>query len=220
MTNTQRDIRIAIADDHPIIRHAVSNALSAIPGFSVGATATSGTELLDALAHGNWNLIVTDFSMHDTQCDHDGLKLIARLRRQHPGVPIIVFTMLTNNEVLHRVAQTGVAGIVDKCEGIGEFQLAALEIVRHGREYRSSGVRARLQHDPVGAQPGGVTPRLSKKELEIIRAFAAGTSLTDIARQVNRSMSTVATQKGAAMKKLNVRTNVELVKYARDSGLV
>jgi two-component system capsular synthesis response regulator RcsB len=220
MTNSNRATRVAIADDHPIIRHALGNALTAIPGFSVEAVATSGTELLEALAHGDWDLVVTDFSMHDAQSDHDGLKLITRLRRQHPGVPIIVFTMLTNDDILHRVAQTGVAGILDKCEGIGEFQQAALEIVRHGRAYRSSGVRIRLQQGVVAAQPGGVAPRLSTKELEIIRAFATGATLTDIARQVNRSMSTVATQKGAAMKKLNVRTNAELVKYARDSGLV
>lgn len=220
MTNSTCDTMIAIADDHPIIRHAVRHSLNCIPGFIVGASAGSGTELLHALSNGEWNLIVTDFSMHGTQSEHDGLPLITQLRQQHPHVPIIVFTMLTNDDILLRLSKAGVAGIVDKSEGIGEFQHAAQEIIRHGRPYCSRGVHARLRRESAVVDQDSRLPLLSKKELDVIRAFAAGASLTDIARQANRSMSTVATQKGAAMKKLNVSTNAELVKYARDSGLV
>jgi two-component system capsular synthesis response regulator RcsB len=61
---------------------------------------------------------------------------------------------------------------------------------------------------------------LTKKELEVVRHFALGASLTEIARKVNRSISTVATQKSAAMKKLRLRTNAELVLYAQENGLV
>jgi two-component system, NarL family, captular synthesis response regulator RcsB len=211
-------IRIAIADDHPVIRHAVSNALNTMPGFTIGAAVKSGTELLDALTTGTWDLIVTDLSMQGVNGEHDGLKLIGTLQRLHPGVPVIVFTMLTNDDILHRLSKTGVAGIVDKREGIGEFQTAVLEIIHHGRRQQSGGTESGVELPAPDA--GGNLRRLTKKELEIIRAFAAGASLTDIARQVNRSVSTVATQKGAAMKKLNMRTNADLVRYARESGLV
>ncbi|MBP0594350.1 response regulator transcription factor [Paraburkholderia sp. LEh10] len=216
--NATCDVRIAIADDHPVIRHAVANALGTLPGFAVVTAARSGHELLNTLGEGAWDLIITDLSMDSTQSETDGLNLIARLRRHHPSVPILVFTMLNNDDVLYRLSRAGVAGIVDKCEGVEEFQTAAQEIMRNHRPYYSERIRNRLGHSARdGSEPH--KPGLTKKELEVVRQFVAGIALTDIARQLHRSISTVATQKTTAMKKLRLRTNAELVKYAQDNGL-
>ncbi|MEX3936824.1 response regulator [Paraburkholderia phymatum] len=217
--NATREFRIAIADDHPVIRHAVINALSSLPGFTVDAAVKSGVELLETLSSGQWDLIVTDFSMDSTQRDTDGLALIARLRRQCPRIPIVVFTMLNNDDTLIRLSRSGVSGIVDKTEGIAEFQAAVHEVASHRRPYFSQKIRARLLRRVGGDALQSGKPMLTKKELEVIRHFAAGASLTDIARQVNRSISTVATQKSTAMKKLRLETNADLVKYAHEHGL-
>lgn len=217
--NATRELRIAIADDHPVIRHAVISALSNFPGFTVDAAVKSGLELLDSLSHGRWDLIVTDFSMDATQRETDGLALIARLRKQCPRIPIVVFTMLNNDDTLIRLSRSGVAGIVDKTEGITEFQNAVREVTSHRRPYFSQRIRVRLSRRAEDDASQSSKPMLTKKELEVIRHFAAGASLTDIARQVNRSISTVATQKSTAMKKLQLQTNAELVKYAQEHGL-
>jgi len=120
--------------------------------------------------------------------------------------------------MLVRLSQSGVAGIVDKCEGIEEFRAAAIEVARHGRPYYSEKIRERLQLYPDTTAEQGDKQMLTKKELEVVRHFALGASLTEIARRVNRSISTVATQKSAAM--LHLRTNAELVLYAQENGLV
>ena len=115
--NAIRDFRIAIADDHPVIRHAVISALTGIPGFIVDAAVKSGKELLQLLSEGTWDLIITDLTMGTAQDDIDGLDLIARLRKRYPDIPVVVFTMLASDDVLIRVSRSGVAGIVDKREG-------------------------------------------------------------------------------------------------------
>lgn len=217
--NAIREFRVAIADDHPVIRHAVINALGNMPGFAVDAAVRSGVELLNSLSQGNWDLVITDFTMDGAQHDTDGLGLIAQLRKQHPGLPILVFTMLNNDDLLIRLKQSGVAGIVDKCEGIEEFRSAALEVMAHRRPYFSEKIRARLHHRTTDEAGERTTPNLTRKESEVLRLFASGASLTAIARHVNRSVSTVATQKSAAMKKLQLKTNADLVKYAQDKGL-
>jgi two-component system capsular synthesis response regulator RcsB len=217
--NATRDFRIVIADDHPVIRHAVIHALNNLPGFSVDAAVKSGSELLESLSQGRWDLVITDFTMDTAHSESDGLSLIAQLRKQYPAIPVVVFTMLNNDDMLMRLSRAGVAGIVDKCEGIEEFRSAALEVMHHRRPYFSAKVRARLQRRPLIGEPGGGKPILTKRELEVIRLFASGASLTDISRQVNRSISTVATQKSTAMKKLGLQTNADLVKYAQENGL-
>ncbi|MBN3762501.1 response regulator transcription factor [Burkholderia sp. Ac-20365] len=218
--NVIRDFRIAIADDHPVIRHAVINALNSIPGFKADAAARSGNELLALLQQGKWDLIITDFTMGSAQNEIDGFALIGRLRKQHPHIPVLVFTMLNNDEALVRLSRSGVAGIVDKSEGIEEFRAAALAVTRYGQPHFSARIRARLQRRRGGDEHEDYGPILTRKELEVIRLFATGTSLTEIARQTNRSISTIATQKSSAMKKLNLRTNADLVKYSQENGLI
>ncbi|MGT2474484.1 response regulator transcription factor [Paraburkholderia terrae] len=217
--NATRDFRIAIADDHPVIRHAVISALTGIPGFLVDAAVKSGKELLQLLSEGTWDLIITDLTMGTAQDDIDGLDLIARLRKRYPDIPVVVFTMLASDDVLSRVSRSGVAGIVDKREGIEEFRIAAREVMQHRRPYFSAKIRARLRR-PDGDETNGGKSVLTKKEMNVIRLFASGASLTEIARQVNRSVSTVATQKSTAMKKLQLETNADLVKYSQVNGLI
>lgn len=218
--NNNREFRVAIADDHPVIRQAVINAIENLPGFAVGAKAHSGQELLDRLTEGSWDLIVTDLSMESARSETDGLNLVAILCKRHPSVPVIVFTMLNNDDVLLRLSRSGVAGIVDKCEGVAEFQSAVLKVMNHQRPFFSERIRSRLQLRCGNVAAQGRSLTLTKKELDVIRYVAAGTSLTQIAQRINRSISTVATQKSTAMKKLGLQTNADLVKYAQENGLI
>ena len=91
--------------------------------------------------------------------------------------------------------------------------------MQHRRPYFSAKIRARL-HRSDGNKKDGGKAALTKKEINVIRLFASGASLTEIARQVNRSVSTVATQKSTAMKKLHLATNADLVKYSQVNGLI
>ncbi len=212
-----RTISVVIADDHPVIQLAVKSTLSEIPNFQVSATCSSGKELFAALDTNRPDLIVTDFTMERSQGNDDGLRLIQRLRQLSPGTPIVVFTMLTNGGLLTRIKEAGVAAIVGKNEEPPVLRQICLDALS-GRGSRLSPAIAALMAG-TGALPGGGTTALSPKEIEVVRMFATGSTLTEIAGYLHRSPATVATQKRSAMRKLNISSNADLVTYARDNGL-
>lgn len=120
MSKDLQRIRVAIADDHPIILLAVKDCLESTLGYEVAIQETSGRGLLGALGSQPVSLIVTDFSMqHDDH--HDGLRLITQLRRQYEHIPIVVFTMVTNPGVLTQLCRVGVAGLIGKDEEMAEL---------------------------------------------------------------------------------------------------
>lgn len=220
MLNASCQTKVVIADDHPVIQLAVADCLNSLPGFRVVATVASGDGLISELAAQEADLVVTDFTMQQTDDDKDGLRLITHLRRAYKRTPIVVFTMLTNSGVLSRLSGMGVAGLVGKDEAMDELGQVCLRVVRSGKQCLSPGMERRLAVAGV-VKPGRPDfQMLTPRELEVVRLFSKGISLTEIARMVNRSLGTVATQKRSAMRKLHVDSNIDLVTCAREQGLV
>jgi two-component system capsular synthesis response regulator RcsB len=215
-----RETRIAVADDHPVIRHAVASAIGRIAGMRIAASVASGTELLDALQTGEWHLIVTDLLMYDEQADRDGLHLVTRLKRLYPAIPLMVFTMVQNRDILHELDQMQVAGIVSKSENIGVFMEAVLDVAVHRQPFRSASVQDILRGPDITMHEPAARSSLTARELEVVRLYGAGLSLTEIAARLNRSISTVATQKSKAMRKLGIETNADMIRYAQAKRLI
>ncbi|SOZ34928.1 response regulator transcription factor [Cupriavidus neocaledonicus] len=212
-----RTFSVVIADDHPVIQLAVKSTLSAIPDLHVCATCSSGKELFAALATHRPDLIVTDFTMGRAEGNDDGLRLMQRLRQSSPATPVVVFTMLTNGGLLTRIRETGVAAIVGKNEDPAVLRQICLDALA-GHRQRLSPALAGLMAS-AGALADGAASPLSPREIEVVRMFAAGSTVTAIAAYLHRSLATVATQKRSAMRKLNITSNADLVAYAREHGL-
>ena len=221
MTTGGPQPRAIVADDHPIVRMAMKQLLEALPdGITVGASVASGRELLDALENSPVDLIVTDFSMQQDRPDEDGLRLVARLRRLYPATPVVVFTMVTNGAILHQLCLLGAAGVAGKGEDLAVLgQVCRRVLGGEAAPVLSPGVAQRLADAAGAPAASGPSSTLTPKEIEVVRLFAGGASLTDIAQQLHRSLTTVATQKRSAMRKLRVGSNADLVAYARERGL-
>jgi two-component system capsular synthesis response regulator RcsB len=216
MTDSTQDVRIIVADDHPLILFAVTEALGSAPPFKVVATARSGKELLATLETQPCELVVTDFSMTAMQADDDGLPLIQRLRYLYPELPLVVFTMLTNGGILHRMTQMGVAGIVSKEDSVNALVDICANALTRKRAVLSPGVTERLARASLTANAFHSGHPLSPHEFEVARLYGLGISVTEIAQRLNRSVTTVATQKRAAMRKLHIETNADLVRFVTD----
>jgi len=212
----KRTISVVIADDHPVIQLAVKSTLSEIPNVQIAATCSSGKELFAALDAQQPDLIVTDFTMERSQGNDDGLRLIQRLRQSSPGTPIVVFTMLTNGGLLTRIKESGVAAIVGKNEAPAVLRQICIDAMSGHGQRLSPAIMARMA--TAGGLADGEASPLSPKEIEVVRMFAAGSTITEIAGYLHRSLATVATQKRSAMRKLNITSNADLVTYARDNG--
>jgi two-component system, NarL family, captular synthesis response regulator RcsB len=223
MTDTRMPhaLSVVIADDHPMIRLAIKDVLSALR-FQVVVMCQSGKELFEALEKQRFDLVVTDFSMEREQGNEDGLRLIQRIRSRHPATPIVVFTMLTNTGLLACIQAEGVAGIIGKSEDPEILKRICLDVISENRagngvQHLSPGIMSRIAS--AGGRPGAQACPLSPKEIEVVRMFANGDSLTKIAECFHRSLATIAAQKRSAMQKLNIANNADLITYARENGL-
>ncbi|VXA93880.1 Two-component system, response regulator [Burkholderia sp. 8Y] len=213
-------IRVVLADDHPIVLLAVSDQFSKLPGFTITGTVNSGAELIRVLDKAPADLIITDLVMQgDEEVELDGLRLVSKLRRSYPDIPLVVLTMMTSGGMFHELCKLGVAAIVSKEEPASELAQISMRALSTKETIFSPKIQHRLAREGSTTKDLAREQPLSPRELEVVRLFAQGLSVTEIARTLNRSVPTVATQKRSAMRKLHVENHVDLVKYAAKTGL-
>lgn len=208
-------IRVLIADDHPVVVHGISHELCGEVGIEVVGTARNSTELVRLLETTPCDVIVTDYSMPGGEIG-DGLPMLQTLRRRYPATRVVLVTMLDNPGLIRSVQKTGVAVIMSKADPPNHL-VPAIRAAFSGHSYMPPSVRDLLSTGTEGTDAG---PKLSQRELEVLRKCAAGIPLVEIARQANRSSKTISAQKSVAMKKLGLTSDYELYQYAIAHGLL
>src|SRR5688572_27080810 len=140
-------LRIALSDDHPVVRAGVRALLETASGLNedwkVVAEAANADELLNLLAQTQLDLLITDFSMPGSRAG-DGLTLIGMIRRRYPDLPVIVLTMISNVPVLRAIADAGVRGLLDKAAAATELPNVVRSVMQ-GREYYGEALRGVLE---------------------------------------------------------------------------
>lgn len=211
-------LRIALSDDHPVVRAGVRALLETASGLNedwkVVAEAANADELLNLLAETPLDLLITDFSMPGGRAG-DGLTLIGMIRRRYPQLPVIVLTMISNAPVLRAIADAGVRGLLDKAAAASELPNVVRSVMQ-GREYYGEALRGSLEAGGEGEEHQALSPR----ETEVLRLFVAGNSVSEIAARLHRSKQTISRQKTDAMDKLGLRNDLDIYDYARSMGLV
>jgi two-component system capsular synthesis response regulator RcsB len=212
-------LRIVLADDHPFVLLGIRATFSMDENLEVVAEAASAAELLRLLAYTPCDVLVTDFAMPEQGLQaEDGLRLIKRLRRDWPAISIVVLTSMSNVAILRSILAAGAMSLLNKVESMDELA-AAVRFAGFGRRYLSTSIVAALA--VAGAETDGLGegPRLSPREIEVVRMFASGLSITEIARFMKRDVRTISRQKRDAMGKLGVQNDPGLFAFARAHGL-
>ncbi|MBV7566705.1 response regulator transcription factor [Pseudomonas sp. PDM27] len=206
-------MRVVIADDHSVVRVGLRILINASRRCVIVGEADSVDNLMSLLSSTSCELLITDFSMPGGQ-QADGLKMLSKIQRLYPTLPIILVTMFTSVVTARAALALGVMGIVAKTASATELHLA-INAVQEGRRYLSKSLRTLLANtrDQFHELP------LSAKEYEVVRMLASGMTVSEIAVHFNRSVSTISKQKKMAMHRLGISTDVDLFSYARDSGM-
>lgn len=217
MPRMQR-LRIVIADDHPLVRMAMTDLLYKEPDFKVVATLAGPSALIEHLARDPPQVVITDYSMPGDDVYGDGIRLVEYLIRHYPDTRIVVLTMMSNPMIISTLYDAGVDAVVFKHDDLGEI-VTALHALRLGRRHYPPDLprkgplaaRGRFVHERINS--------LSPKEFEVLRHFIRGASMMQIADRLKRSVKTISGQKVAAMRKLNLQTDQELVTFCVESGM-
>jgi two-component system invasion response regulator UvrY len=202
-------MRILIADDHPVVRHGLKQILASESTLSVVGEAKNGNEMLELARKIEWDVAVMDFSMPGKS----GLELLKELKREHPRRPVLVLSMYPEEMHATRVLKAGGAGYLNK-DSASEELTAALRKIANGGKYVSPTLADRLA---VELAPGGEKPLhdgLSDREYRVMWLLASGKPVKQIAREMFLSASTISTYRARILKKLQLASNAELVKYA------
>jgi len=216
-------ISLILADDHPALITGVTYQLAEFHTISIVGTARNSTEIFDLLAQSQCDILVTDYIMPGGEFG-DGMTMLSFLRRRYPNLKIIVFTTIENGGIVAEMAKVGVRAVLSKVDAIGNL-ISAIHAVHADATYvhadatyfspklrAASTARPAAQIEPV--------PRLTRRETEVVRLYVSGVSINEIADQFKRSKQTISSQKASAMRKLGVDRDVDLFRFAYETGLL
>lgn len=208
--------KIVIADDHPIVLAGIRDLIDRDPRFQVVGQAQSPAQLVELLQTQSPEIVISDYNMPGDDALGDGIKLISYLQRNFPDCKVLILTMVSNPSIISAMYRAGASGVVRKSGDLQELHVALSALLAQ-RVYRSPLLA--VEEAVPAAGEASVATSLSPREFEVIRLFAGGFSVGDIAKRLNRSSKTVSTQKVSAMRKLGTKTDQELISYCLDSGL-
>ncbi|HZS80752.1 MAG TPA: response regulator transcription factor [Herbaspirillum sp.] len=214
-------VRVAIADDHPVVLNALKHELGRLPAFRIVLIAHTGEALLELLECTPCEVVITDFAMPTNDKDEaDGFVLIKRIRTNFPAAKLIVYTAMRNNAVVKRLYRMGVFSVISKKEKANELVNACLETQLDKQVYFPVSLRGELEMSWAQGDAFTQNKELTMSELEVMRLFVGGSSLSDICERLSRTPSTVSTHKNNAMRKLGLTTDADLIKYAYATGMI
>jgi len=208
-------MRILVCDDHPIVRRGLREILEQAGAPVTVGEAASAAEGLALARKQSWDTVVLDITMPG----RSGLELLKELKSERPHVPVLVLSVHPAEQYAVRVLRAGASGYLTKESAPEELLTAIRHIVRGGR-YISPSVGETLADD-LG-RPAEQLPHhgLSDREFEIMRRLASGKRVSEIADQLHLSVKTVSTYRARVLRKLNLRTTAEIMRYALKHGLV
>ena len=212
-------MRVLIADDHPLVLLGLEQALQRLSEIQLCGKAQCGRELLQLAQETSPDLIITDYYMPSAD-GTDGLMLIGQLARTVPDCKLIILTMLDNAAFIEGMLKAGAHGVMSKHDDFNRIA-EAISTVMCDRQYLGRAILdARAAAGYLADSEAIKWSQLSMRELEVMRLYAAGLSMTEISGQLNRSIKTISHQKKSAMEKLGTRNDMEYFQIAQLYGLI
>ncbi len=203
-------IRVLVADDHPVVRGGIKQALSdSLAGVVIGEACTV-QELFEQVEGRRWDVIILDITMPGG----GGLEALKRLKQERPSVPVLMLSVYSEDQFAVRAIQAGASGYLTK-KSLPEELVRAVKTVLGGGKYLTPTVAdllaTHLQHNESDAPPH---TRLSDREYQVFRALVRGKTVSEIAEELALSIKTVSTYRTRILEKLDVKTNTDLARYA------
>lgn len=216
---TDSPIRVVVADDHPIVRSGIASLLSLADGIEVVGEAASGAEAIALAQSLAPDLVLMDLRMPVANGPEvDGAAATAQIVATMPGTRVLILTTYETDDHILGAIEAGASGYLLKAAPEGEI-VAGVRSVVGGQTVLAPAIAAKLvDRMRQGAAPAG--PKLSPRELDVLRLVAAGHSNPAIAKQLFISEATVKTHLIHVFEKLEVSDRTRAVTLALELGLL
>jgi len=209
-------IRVLLADDHSIVRAGLRRIVEESGDMEVIAEAADGREAIRMIHEALPDVAVIDISMPGL----DGLEVVSQLQGHYPALPILILTMHEEGQYVVRAIQAGARGYITK-QSAPEQLVSAIRKVYGGNRYLTDEAAEALALQVArGLREQSPLESLSMRELQVLRRLAMGHTNREIASAYGISIKTVDTYRSRLLKKLNLRNNAELSRFAIQNKLI
>jgi DNA-binding NarL/FixJ family response regulator len=211
---TERMLRVLIADDHGIVRSGIRLLLERQADIEVVGEAADGAEARDLTVRERPDLAILDVKMPKLT----GLQATREIKRQAPEVSVLILSMHDDERYLFEALKAGASGYVLKAQADTDL-LAAIRAVERGEPFLTPEAQRTLIKDVLERGSSG-EEELTPREEEVVKLVAEAHTTKQIAEVLHLSEKTVENHRANAMRKLGMRDRVELVRYAIRRGLI
>lgn len=208
-----KKIKVLIVDDHTLVRAGIRSLLALVDGIEVVGEASDGKEALDRVRQLMPDVVLMDLAMPGM----GGLEATRRMRREFPGIKVLALTQYDDSEYVIPIIEAGASGFVTKMSAFSELA-AAIQAAHKGESYLSSTAATALveEYQQKTTSEGEQDPyqQLTDREREVLKMVAEGQTSKEIAEILVVSPKTVEWYKSSLLKKLNIHSRTDLIKYA------
>lgn len=208
-------IRVAIVDDHAIVRTGLRQFFAEQVDLRVVGEAASAREALDLLRAGEIDVLVLDLSMPG----QGGVDALAAIKARAPALPVLILSGFPEAQYATTLLRQGASGYLNK-ECDPEEIVKAIRMLALGKRYITPGV-AELLADTLN--PGAEKlphELLSERELQVFLHLARGETVGQLAEALSLSVKTVSTYRSRVLEKMKLGSNSDLTYYAVKNGLI
>jgi two-component system, NarL family, invasion response regulator UvrY len=207
-------IDIVVADDHPVVRSGLKQFLASTDDIKVVADAGTAGEVLALLDNVACDVVMLDVNLPDM----NGLEALKRIKRGRPGLPVLIFSMLDEEQFAIPAINNGASGYLSKDSPPDQI-LVALRTVAGGGHYVGPALAEKLIEGQVDHGRKLPHDTLSPRELSVMLFLSKGTPLKRIASSLGLSVKTVSTFRARALAKLDLHSNADLIRYVLEHKL-
>ena len=214
-------VRILVADDHGVTRRGVRALIETKPGWRVCGEAITGAEAILKTRQLKPNVVIMDFSMPEV----NGLEATRQIHREMPDVAVLILTMHESGELVREAMSAGARGYVLKSD-LDRILFMAIPAMLKGKNFFSPKASAMVidgylkETSPRPRVAEAPFALLTRRQVEVVRHLAQGKLNKEVARALNISVKTVEAHRAQIMRRLQIRSFSELVRYAVRQGLV
>jgi len=209
-------IKVLLADDHSIVRAGLRRIVEESGDMEVVAEAADGRETIRLVRETSPDVAVIDISMPGL----DGLEVVSQLRGYYPDLPILILTMHEEGQYVVRAIQAGAMGYMTKQSAPEQLLKAIRKIYEGGRYLTDEAAETLALRIAKGTGEQSPLDSLSMRELQVLRRLAMGHTNREIAGAYSISIKTVDTYRSRLLKKLDLRNNAELSRFAMQNRLI
>jgi DNA-binding NarL/FixJ family response regulator len=208
-------MRILIVDDHEIVRRGIREVLQAQPGWQICGEAKNGREAIALADQSRPDVVVMDLSMPEL----NGLEAVRRIRRANPRTEIVILSLHLADQLAFEIIRAGARGYILKSDADRDL-VTAIQAVSSGKTFFTTRVSEMMVNGFTGkdggtaGSEGDATKRLTSRQREIVQLIAEGRSSKEVAVALNLSVKTAETHRANIMRRLQLHSVSELVRYA------